>query len=138
MQLSSIRLAVAGLRHDYFDKVHAHMLRAFIDDSGSGGDSPWFVLAGYVGTVEAWDAFDEPWHAALVGQGLDYFKASKLPDGEDAFRFLDALISIIGKHALRAIHVRLKQGDYDEIIKPYVPEMWQDPYYCLFIGYLSS
>lgn len=41
------------------------MLRAFIDDSGSGGDSPWFVLAGYVGTVGyqlvvapgTWDVF---------------------------------------------------------------------------------
>jgi hypothetical protein len=60
MTLSRIRLAMTGLRHDYFGRVYVHALRAFIDDSGSGGDSPWFVLAGYLGTVEAWEAFDEP------------------------------------------------------------------------------
>jgi hypothetical protein len=126
------------MRHDYFEQVHAHMLKAFIDDSGSGGDSPWFVLAGYIGTIEAWDTFDEPWRAALADHGLDYFKASALPDGEETFKFLDFLISIIGKHALRAIYVRLQQRDFDEIIRPYVPEMWQDPYYFLFSGYLSA
>ncbi len=55
-----------------------HALRAFIDDSGSGGDSPWFVLAGYVGKVEAWDAFHEPWRKVLeVPPQLEYFKASE-------------------------------------------------------------
>jgi Protein of unknown function (DUF3800) len=114
------------------------MLKAFIDDSGSGGDSPWFVLAGYVSTIEAWDAFDEPWRAALAEHGLDYFKASELPDGKETSQFLNVLISVIGKYALRAIYVRLQQRDFDEIIKPYVPEMWQDPYYFLFSGYLSA
>jgi len=137
-QLSSIRRAVAGMRHDYFPRIQAYMLKAFIDDSGSGGDSPWFVLAGYVGTIEAWDAFDEPWLATLKDHGLEYFKASDLPDGEETAQLLDALISVIGKHALRAIYVRLQQRDYDEIIKPYVPDMWQDPYYFLFSGYLSA
>ena len=77
MSLSSIRLAMAGLRHDYFGKVYVHALRAFVDDSGSGGELPWFVLAGYLGTVEAWDAFDAPWRAILDRPPkLDYFKHS--------------------------------------------------------------
>jgi Protein of unknown function (DUF3800) len=69
---------MAGLRHDYFSEVYAFMLKAFIDDSGSGGDSPWFVLAGYVGTVEAWDAFEQSWRTVLdVSPKLEYFKASE-------------------------------------------------------------
>ena len=48
MSLSGIRRAMAGLRHDYFGKVYVSALKAFIDDSGSGGDSPWYVLAGYI------------------------------------------------------------------------------------------
>jgi Protein of unknown function (DUF3800) len=126
------------------------MLRAFIDDSGSGGDSPWFVLAGYVGSVEAWDAFDAPWRAVLDGPPkLDYFKASEAeslrPDGQwsgiskdERNARIDALISVIGRHAKKAIHVRLKQKDYDEVIKPYVPPQWQNAYYFLFIGFLTA
>ena len=71
--------ALAGLRHDYFAEVYVHALRAFIDDSGSWGDFPWFVLAGYVGTVEAWDAFDESWRKSLLDgpPKLEYFKSSE-------------------------------------------------------------
>ena len=54
---------------------------------------------------------------------MDFFKASELPDGEETTKFLNRLIAIIGKHALRAIYVRLQQRDYEEIIRPYVPEI---------------
>jgi hypothetical protein len=124
-------------------------LKAFIDDSGSGGDSPWFVLAGYLGAAEAWDAFDRRWRAALDGPPkLEYFKHSQMyrpetqwgqfkSEGQRNER-LDRFIEVIGGHALRAIYVRVKQQDYDEIIEPYVPPMWRNPYYFLFIGFLSS
>jgi hypothetical protein len=141
---------MAGLRHDYFGKVYVHTLKAFIDDSGSGGDSPWFVLAGYVGTVEAWDAFDEPWRKVLDGPPkLKYFKASEAeslrPDGQwagisksERNDRIDSFIKVIGAHAARSIYVRLKQQDYDEVIKPYIPPQWRNAYYFLFIGFLSS
>ena len=59
--------------------VTSYMLRAFIDDSGSGGDSPWYVLAGYVGTTEAWNAFDKPWREMLDDPPkLEYFKVVRL------------------------------------------------------------
>jgi Protein of unknown function (DUF3800) len=62
-------------------------MKAFIDDSGSGGDSPWFVLAGYLGTTDAWDKFDEPWRAVPDGPpSIGYFKSSEAeslrPDGQ--------------------------------------------------------
>lgn len=30
---------------------------AFVDDSGSGGDAPYFVLAGYAASEAAWNKF---------------------------------------------------------------------------------
>lgn len=140
-QLSGIRRVMAGLRHDYFGRVCVEVLKAFIDDSGSGGDSPWYVLAGYVGTVESWDAFDMPWRAVLNWEPkLDYYKASEcmgIPAGEKDER-VDALIKVIGGHAMRALYVRVKQQDYNEVIKPYVPEEWDNPYYFLFTAILAS
>ncbi|HWA95971.1 MAG TPA: DUF3800 domain-containing protein [Terracidiphilus sp.] len=125
-------------------------MKAFIDDSGSGGDSPWFVLAGYLGTVDAWDKFDRPWLAVLDGPPkIEYFKSSEAEslrsDGqwkgitaEQRNRRIDALIQVIGDHATQPFCVRLQQKDYDEVIKQWVPPMWQNPYYFLFIGFLSS
>jgi hypothetical protein len=52
------------------------VLKAFIDDSGSGGDSPWYVLAGYLGTVEGWDLFDGQWEEVLHEPPyIEYFRA---------------------------------------------------------------
>jgi hypothetical protein len=125
-------------------------MKAFIDDSGSGGDSIWYVLAGYVGTAEAWDAFDDAWRSVLDGPPkLHYFKASQAeslrPDGQWAGMTKDerdtrvnSLIWIIGNYAKRAIHVRLKQKDYNEIIEPHVPPMWRNAYYFLFLGILNA
>ena len=149
-QLSGIRRAFAGLRHDYFKEVPVAILKAFIDDSGSGGDSPWFVLGGYVGTAEAWDKFDHHWRAVLDGPPkLEYFKASQAeslrPDGQwagisknERNQRIDSLIKVIGNHALRSIYVRLKQQDYNEVIKPYVPDAWDNAYYYLFIGSIAA
>jgi hypothetical protein len=148
--LSGIRRAMAGLRHDSFGRVYVHMLKAFVDDSGSGGDSPWYVLAGYVGTVESWDAFDGPWREVLNGPPkLEYFKASEAEslraDGQwagitkdERNQRLDAFIKVVGSHALRAIYVQVKQQDYNEIIKPYVPPEWDHAYYFLFTGIIAG
>ena len=135
-------------REAYLKRIEHRMraLRAFIDDSGSGGESPWFVLAGYLGTIEAWDAFNEPWCAVLDRPPkLDYFKHSEVYGSQwagmsttERNERVDAFIEVIGNHALRSIYVRLKQQDYDEAIKPYIPPMWQNAYYFLFIGFLSA
>jgi Protein of unknown function (DUF3800) len=127
-----------------------YTMKAFIDDSGSGGDSPWFVLAGYLGTSDAWDKFDEPWRSVLDGPPrIEYFKSSQAeslrPDGQwqginarERDQRIDSLIEVIGTHAMQPFCVRLQQKDYDEVIKPWVPPMWQNPYYFLFIAFLSS
>lgn|GEM_PF-2700315 len=148
--LSGIRRVMAGLRHDFFDQIGVYVMKAFIDDSGSGGDSPWYVLAGYVGTVDAWDSFETPWRKILDGPPkLAYFKASEAEslrdDGpwegvskEERDSRLNAFIEVIGQLATRAFNVRLKQKDYDEVIKPYVPPRWDNAYFFLFMGFLTA
>lgn len=118
-------------------------LKAYIDDSGSGGDSPWYVLAGYLGTVDGWDRFDSPWLEVLHREPrIEYFKASEAeslrPDGQWAGvsptqrdQKIDDLIDVISKCALRCVCARMRQRDYDELVKGNVPPAWDSPYYFL-------
>ena len=41
------------------------MLAAHIDDSGSQGEGPVFVLAGYVAYTDQWKKFSDQWQMAL-------------------------------------------------------------------------
>lgn len=119
------------------------MLKAFIDDSGSGGDSPWYVLAGYLGTVEGWHAFDDQWTDVLhQNPRIEYFKSSEAEslrgggqwasvgkDQRDAK--LDALIDVIARCARRAVCARMRQCDYNDFVKGEIPPAWDSPYYFL-------
>jgi hypothetical protein len=118
------------------------MLKAFLDDSGSDGDSRWFVLAGYVGTVEGWDRFDPVWRSVLhAPPRIEHFKATEAERRRDQFdgftidqrdAKLDALIEVIHKCAERSICSRVRQKDYNEIVKGNIPRAWDSPYYFLF------
>jgi hypothetical protein len=51
---------------------------AYFDASGSMGDSPVFVMAGYLGRVADWEKFTPKWQAALdAPKKIDYFKMSE-------------------------------------------------------------
>jgi hypothetical protein len=140
--LSSVRQLVAGLRHDLFSEYRIAVLKAFLDDSGSGGDSRWIVLAGYVGTVEGWDRFDGRWLAAMnAPPKIEYFKAKEAERRRDQFEGvteeqrdakIDALIAVIAQCAERSICARVRQTDYNEIVKGKIPPAWDSPYYFLF------
>jgi hypothetical protein len=144
----SVREIVPGLRRDLYSEYQIGVLRAFIDDSGSGGDSTWFVLAGYVGTVDGWDRFDGLWQAALHEHPhIEYFKAvqaERLKDEFDGFSKeqrdtkIDSLIDVISQCAERSICARLKQKDYDELVKGEINKKWDSPYYLLFSWLVGS
>jgi hypothetical protein len=54
------------------------MALAFVDDSGSGGDSAYYVLAGYVASKDEWGAFIEDWQSVLdLPPQMKYFKMSE-------------------------------------------------------------
>jgi hypothetical protein len=124
------------------------VLKAFIDDSGSG-DSKYFIMAGYVGTVSAWDGFNDQWCAALdEAPKIPYFHAAEAnslrPDSvwagiTEAERDakIDRLIGVIQSFDLKAVYVRLRQSDYNEIFKGRVPEKWDSAYYCLFSSFIG-
>ena len=124
------------------------MLKAFVDDSGSG-DNKYFVMAGYVGPVTAWDSFDAPWRSVLADDPkIPYFHAveaqSLRSDGvwagiseTERDSKIDRLIKVIHTSDIQAVYVRLKQADYDEIFRGKVPDKWDSPYYCLFSSFVS-
>ncbi len=144
------RRIVCDLRRDLNSKVSITVLRAFVDDSGSGGDSQWYVLGGYIGTVEGWDLFDSQWQAVLdEPPKIAYFKSSEAESlrsngpwagvsQEARNKKIDALIAVIQRCAYQAIYIRVRQKDYDEIIKANVPPVWDDAYYYLFPAFISA
>lgn len=126
------------------------MLQAFVDDSGSGGDSSWYVLAGYIGTSEKWASFEPAWLEALKAHpSVPFFKASEAESCRREHWFgvspqqrdskIDELIAVIGRYAERAVCVRMRQRDYDELVKGKLPMLpngkypleWDRPYYLL-------
>ena len=139
---SSIREIVCGLRRDLFSRYQVTVLKGFIDDSGSGGDSKWYVLAGYIGTVEGWDQFDQMWLDVLHEHPrTESFKASSAESRKGPFagftveqrnKKIDRLIEVIGKCSRRAVCARMRQSDYNEIVKGKVPPLFDSPYYFLF------
>jgi hypothetical protein len=145
-----VREIVCGLRHDLYSRFSVAMLKAFIDDSGSGGDSPWYVLAGYLGTVEGWDAFDSKWLDVLHEHPyIEYFKSSEAeslrPDGqwagvskEQRDAKIDALIGVIGHCTRRAVCAPIRQRDYDELVKGKIPPVWDSPYFFLMPSIISA
>ncbi len=70
-----IRALVSGLPAARRNKRLLVMLQAYLDDSGSEGSGPVFLLCGYVATAEAWAHFSDDWQKALDGPPkLEYFK----------------------------------------------------------------
>ncbi len=144
----SILKVVTGLSLREYSRFYVTMLKAFVDDSGSGGDSPWVVLAGYVGTEEDWTAFDSEWQEVLdEPPSLAYFKSSEAESLKGRFSGftrnqrnvrIDRFISVIQKRARQAIEVRMRLSHYDSLIRGNVPTAWDDPYYFLFSGFILS
>ena len=148
--LSGIQELLSGLRHDRYSDVDVTMVKAFVDDSGSGGDSAWFVLAGYMASAADWDSFDAEWRAVLDDSPrIVYFKSSEAeslrPDGqwagvtkEQRDAKIEAFVKVIQKRARHAFVARVKQKHYNRIIRANgIPEVWDDPYYFLFLYILS-
>ncbi|MBS1982928.1 MAG: DUF3800 domain-containing protein [Bdellovibrionales bacterium] len=120
------------------------MLKAFVDDSGSGGDSPWVVLAGYVSTVQDWLAFEQDWVCALdTDPRIEYFKHAEAESLKGQFlgftreardAKIDALIKVIQNHVMLSIAARMRISDYNDVFRGWVPRDLDDPYYFLFTG----
>lgn len=69
-----VRALVSGLPDLWRGRRRMVMLQAFIDDSGWDGNSPVFVLAGFVAKEKQWEDFSDAWQAVL-----DLEEPKKLP-----------------------------------------------------------
>lgn len=121
---------------------------AFIDDSGSGGDSPYYVLAGYSADETTWAAFWPLWQAALDSPPkLEYFKMSEAeslkgqfegftPEGRTAR--LNQFIGVILACDVQEASVVVPDREYHEIVYPVMHRNHASPYYFAFIAMVSA
>ncbi|MBR1142234.1 DUF3800 domain-containing protein [Bradyrhizobium sp. AUGA SZCCT0431] len=126
------------------------MLQAFIDDSGWDGQSPVFVLAGYVAKTEQWDAFSAEWQKALDHPDPASIKVLKtnqiyrnnVPNTifhgwteEQRDDRLKMFIAAINRHAMHGIVSVIPIEPYRRLITgKFKLEQLDQPYFLAFFG----
>jgi hypothetical protein len=130
------------------------MLRAFIDDSGLDGQSPVFVLAGYVAKAESWEQFSIERQATLdhtnpapisVLKTKDIYR-NRVPNtifhgwtDEQRDERLKMFIQAINRHVLHGIISVIPLEPYQRLMKgKFKLEMLDQPYFLSFFGILIS
>jgi Protein of unknown function (DUF3800) len=118
------------------------VLRLFVDDSGSGGDSPWFVLSGLTSTVGKWAEFTDEWdHQLRANPKIDYLKMSEAESLKKQFEGFSvperdakvlALARIVRRHVLYKTHLLIDHPAFDSILRPKIPKKPQSPYVFAF------
>jgi hypothetical protein len=120
------------------------MAWALADDSGSGGDSEYFVLAGYVERESVWTNFSSDWQEILdLEPGLQYFKMSEAESLKGEFSGFTAeerdvrlgqFIDLILKHEPWEVSIAVSEKDYREVLYPVSLNSHASPYYPLFFA----
>jgi hypothetical protein len=139
-----IEALVSGLPASLREGRLLFVLQGFFDDSGSHKGEPFYVLAGFISTVENWKTFSDEWRAKLDEfPGLRYFKMSEANAPTGQFRSgwnpqardqrVFELAEIIKKHAMVRVTSYLKRSDYEDFCVGIVnlPEI-NDPYFLCF------
>lgn len=123
-------------------------VRAFVDDSGSGGDSRYYVLGGFMADFETWESFSDGWDKVLrQPPAIAYFKmmeAHNLRDEFSGWSTVDrdtkvgSLIDVILSHDLFQGSCAVDAHDYEQVVRPVLGGQWKgqydDPYLYLFMG----
>ena len=118
------------------------MARAFIDDSGSGGDSRYYVLGGYSASIEEWEQFSDLWQAELDrSPSIRYFKMREAESLRRQFSGwsaeardakVNALIDVIYSCRLIEASIAVPVKEFEEILRPELPPDCSDPYLICF------
>ena len=120
------------------------VLQGFFDDSGSHASDPYYVLAGFISTVESWESFSDEWRAKLNEYpGLQYFKMSEANAMKGQFRSgwnprtrdqrVFELAEIVNKHAMVLVTSWLKRSDFDDFSNGIEDTRgFSDPYFLCF------
>jgi hypothetical protein len=127
-------------------------LQAYVDESGGVGQSRAFVMAGFLASVDTWDAFGRDWHRALHrSPELQYFKMHEAVRREGEFARwsipmrddrLRELASLITKHKLKEFTAVIDNQAFVAFpLKQMLPKPANSPYFFAFhriIGILAS
>jgi hypothetical protein len=124
------------------------MALAFVDDSGSGGDSQYFVLAGYVTSEVSWSGFVPDWQSVLdLSPKLDYFKMSEAESLKGQFEGcspharderLNQFADVILRYDPWEAAIAVPSKDYNEVLLPVLPKSRTSPYYSAFIAMVTA
>lgn len=148
---SYVRARVSGLPAEARRNRLLLMLQAYFDGSGSSGDSPVYVLAGYLARAEDWEKFSDEWQAILDQEPrLAYFKMMEARGSLDRksqfFGWSDAeidarlkqFIKCINKHALCGVISAVPFEPYQRLFKgKYNPKVLDRPYFLSFFGIMA-
>jgi Protein of unknown function (DUF3800) len=130
-------------------------VRVFADDSGSGGESPYFVLGGYMADFLTWERFSDRWDATLAeAPAIDYFKMSEAESLRGQFarengwtdrtrdQKVNALIDVILEHDVFQSTCAVSEDDYRDVVKPVLghqfKKQYRDPYLYLFTAAVAA
>lgn len=115
------------------------LFQAFIDDSKSEGEPPYFVLGGYIGRAEMWAKFATEWQRALeMRPRIAYFKYREALYGEgefngasEALRMERACLmrNIIEQFAPFEFSIAFRRDEYDHAFSIVPPSSVHNPYY---------
>lgn len=144
--------AICGLPPRKRKHVLFTMLAAHIDDSGSNGQGPVFVLGGYVASVIQWKGFSEQWQMALdLPPKLKVVKIqhalrpeegwARIRDPKQRNERIKRFASITHKYAHKGIVVSAGWNDLKRIKKEFLQrpkEKLNPPFYLLLINVLMS
>lgn len=124
------------------------MFVCVLDDSGSNKEGPAFVLAGYLASVSAWDAFSGHWQAVLdKPPKLEYFKmreANSLrgqfwgwsPEARDQ-RVMEFVEVISDSQMIGGVTSSIFWDDFKHICAEF-PDVPLHPYHILFHGAMAA
>jgi hypothetical protein len=122
---------------------------AYFDASGSMGDSPVFVMAGYIGRSADWERFTPEWQAGLeTPKAIDYFKMSEAWarrgefhgwHTEDRDSRLKLLAPIVNRHAIASVISVVPINSWKRHFVGRLDNSYHDrPYYFAFHGIISN
>ena len=123
-------------------------LIAYLDDSGSGGDSPYCVVAGYMATGNTWTKFSNAWQDALDKEpSIQYFKSTEAESlrGEfwgweitDRNARVEKLVGVATRYGLTEVCVAVPIAAYNSTIKSTLSEKVRNPYFMCVAGIMAS
>jgi hypothetical protein len=122
----------------------------YFDDSGSDVGSQYYVLAGFIASVEQWKAFSNKWAETLNKEpALRYFKMSEAMAMDGQFRRgwtvplcnqrILELVDIVAEFDPPRIECFLKRSHFNDFVKDIISgDSFSNPYFLLFYHLVLS